>query len=340
MRGEASSDVLKIWLYAAASAFLGAWSTPFFYNAGKALADVAATKETNGPLDALANICRDAAFPAFFTASLVIAAILLFFPFMSWLRTGRAGEDGEKAWKFRLPEGARGQMSGQRLRANPHGMRQLVLGFILAIILFFFIGGVLMLAGGFQWRAPQERWVAILLRATFVAFGLAVLQEVLFRGIAMGVFLRAMRPAMALGMSAVFFALVHFLHPPAGLNVPDPDASGTGFTMLKQLASQFGEPRAVFGAFAPMLALGGTLAYARWRTASLCLPIGLHAGWLFVNSILGSITISSSHPKSVMWVISGPSTGGGLVPLLGILITGFLANQWLTRGDDDASEPA
>jgi hypothetical protein len=38
MRDEALSDVLKVWLYAAAVVLLGAWMSPLLYNAGKALA--------------------------------------------------------------------------------------------------------------------------------------------------------------------------------------------------------------------------------------------------------------------------------------------------------------
>ena len=146
----------------------------------------------------------------------------------------------------------------------------------------------------------------------------------------MGIFLRAMRPAAALGLSAVLFALVHFLNPPPGLNVADPDAAGVGFELLRKIASQFSEPRVVFGIFSPLLALGFVLAYARWRTASLWLPIGLHAGWIFVNGLLGSVTLAASRPDSIMWVISGVSLSQGLVPLAGIVIAGVLANYLTT----------
>ncbi len=75
---KASGDVLKLWLYAAASVLLGAWFAPLLYNAGKALAEVSSVKATNGPLQWLAGICRAAEFPAFFEASLLVAAAILF----------------------------------------------------------------------------------------------------------------------------------------------------------------------------------------------------------------------------------------------------------------------
>ena len=95
----------------------------------------------------------------------------------------------------------------------------------------------------------------------------------------------------------------------------------------------------MLGTFAPLLALGGVLAYARWRTASLCLPIGLHAGWIFTNMILGGVTMAASRPDSILWVISGASPTQGLVPLAGILIAGVLSS-YLTTPADDTDTPA
>ena len=312
MRSEASSQVFKVWLYAAGSVLLGTWTAPLLYNAGKALAEICATKQTNGPLEWLAGICQRTDFPGFFAASLVMCAVVLFLPFMQWLHGGRAAALANP-WSFRLPENTKARTAGQCLAKNPRGLRQSVTGFLLVTALFLMIAGV----GIFEWKFPAESVVKFVLRAFATALGLAILQEILFRGIAMGIFLRAMRPAAALGMSAVLFAFVHFLNPLPGLHVADPDAAGTGFELLRKIAGQFSEPRIVLGTFTPLLALGGVLAYARWRTASLCLPMGLHAGWIFTNMILGGAALSQ-----------------GLVPLAGILTAGVLANYLITPADD------
>ena len=52
--GAPQRDVLKTWLGAAGVACLGAWLAPRLFNAGKALADVAGGRVTNGWLDRLA----------------------------------------------------------------------------------------------------------------------------------------------------------------------------------------------------------------------------------------------------------------------------------------------
>ncbi len=338
MRDEALSDVLKVWLYAVAFALLGAWISPLLYNAGKALAEVGAAKQTNGPLDWLASQCRVMDFPAFFEWAMVLSAVVLFVPFIGWLHGGKAGEGG-KVGSLRLPEGARRLMTGQRLWKNPRGPMQAVSGFLAVALLFLMIAGMLVTAGVFEWKSPGEPMAGILLRVVTLAVVMAVVQEFLFRGIALGIFLRAMRPSWALGLSALFFALVHFLYPTPGLSVQDPDAAGVGFEMLRKIAAQFFEFRVVLGTLVPLIGLGAMLAYARWETASLWLSSGLHAGWIFINGILAYLTWPVSHPDTLAWVISGDTLREGLAPLAGILMAGGLVIR-LTTTPHAPEDPA
>lgn len=324
MRNEAASDALKVWLYAGASVVLGAWISPLLYNAGKALAEVSSVKVTNDPLEWLAGICRGADFPQFFTTSLLIAGLILLLPFIEWLRGGR-GNGSWRSGSLRLPDRSQGGVTGQRLRPNPQGLRQAVTGFLLVSTLFLLLAGALIPAGVLTWKTPGDALPKVVLRGLGVAAISAVIQEVLFYGVAMGIFLRAMRPSAAVAMAAIFFALVHFFNPPTGLNVADPDASGIGFELLGKITTRFSEPPAILGTLAPLLALGGVLAYARWRTASLWLPLGLHAGWIFVSSLLASVTMTAGHQGSI-----GTSVGQGVVSLVGILLAGILASHILT----------
>lgn len=324
-------DVLKVWLYAAASVALGAWLAPLLYNAGMALVEVSSGKQTNGFLEWLAGVCRAAEFPGIFGFSLVLAGGILFLPAIGWLGGGRM-EVRPATRELRLPQGARTKETGQRLLPNPRGLRQGAVGFLLVTLLFLLSAGVLIFAGVLAWKNPGQQAWGLLLRGLLVALALAVFQEFLFRGIALGIFLRAMRPAAALGLSAVLFAFVHFLNPPPGLNVADPDAAGVGFELLGKIMAQFSEPRGVFGIFSPLLALGFVLAYARWRTASLFLPIGLHAGWIFVNGLLEKVTQAAASPDSFTGLIAG------VVPLAGIVVAGVLANFLTT--DPDVADPS
>jgi len=289
VRNEPLSDVLKVWLYAAASVLLGAWMSPLLYNAGKALAEVSEHKATNGPLEWLANRCRAADFAGFFEVAILFVAAVLFFPWLEWLAR-----------------------RGQRLRKNPQAVWHFGAGILLAAGLLLSMAVAVAPAGFLTTRPDGLRLVT---RSLMAALVMATVMEVFFRGIVLAVFLRAMRPVAALVMSAVLFALALSMMPPAGVDVADPEAARPGFEMLRLLVARFAQPGAVLENFLPLLVLGGVLAYARWRTTSLWLPVGLHAGWWFAKNLLERISPEASHG----WLLHG------VVPTAAILIAGLLA---------------
>ncbi|MDP3851932.1 MAG: CPBP family intramembrane metalloprotease [Luteolibacter sp.] len=331
MRNDARSDVWKVWLYAAAAVWLGAWMTPLLYNAGKALAEVSQSKTTNGPLEWLAGVCRMADFPWFYKVGLALAALVLFFPWMEWIHARRGTPaEGTGPWRLRLPDGARMERRGQWLVKNPQGLWHGCAGFLLAAGLLLSMGVALVPAGFFTMRQPDTGMLELALKSLAAACAMALGMEVFFRGIVMGIFLRAMRPAAALGMSAAFFALVLAVIPRPGIHLADAEAGRAGFELLRVMASRFADWRSVLGFFAPLLALGVVLAYARWRTASLWLPVGLHAGWWFAKNLLAGVSMAAAGSD-----VSGNLLQHGLIPLFAILIAGVLAH-YLTATQDDA----
>lgn len=324
MRNDARGDVLKVWLYAMASVFLGAWVSPLLYNAGKALADVSANKTMNGLLQWLAGLCRAADFKGYFGAAILLAAMVLFLPWMEWIHARRGpAPDGTGPWLLRLPDGARMTSRGQPLRRNLRGLWDCCAGFMLVAGLLLSLGVALVPAGYFTMRVPGTGMAPVVTRAVLGSLGVAMVMEVFFRGVVMGIFLRAMRPAAALCMSAAFFALALSVVP-HGLNVAGPDAGQTGFDLLGLSARRFADWRSICGDFAPLLALGAVLAYARWRTASLWLPIGLHTGWLAAKAILASLSQARGAGEVVL---SGALLQQGLIPLAAIVLAGFLAHH-------------
>ena len=318
-------DVLKVWIYALMSLFLGAWAAPGFYNAGKALAEVSMTKRTNAPLEWLAARCQAAEFSAFFQLSWAVAAAALFLPFIHSLRGGQPSR-GTNAWQFRLPSGARSRAFGQPLRNHPHRASDALRGFFGVTGLLGVVAGVLTLAGIFEVSPLPESSAMMIFKFFIGAVAFAVISEFLFRGVAMGIFLRAMTPPAAIAMSAVFSAMVLFFAAPHGLNVVDLDASGNGFELLRKTAGKFSDFRWVMGFLTPLVALGVVLGYARWRSASLFLPIGISIGWNFFNAVFDACTVSASHAESVVWILLGSSLKQGPLPLLVILISGIFVS--------------
>lgn len=287
-------DVLKVWGYAIASVFLGAWVAPWLYNIGKTLAEVTSGKQTNGLIEWVAGFCRQADFPQFFVISLCLMAAVLGILWAVLMRVGRGGGGLNGPWQIRSASVLGPLYHDQALVRNPEAWRHVLLGLGMGGVM-----GVLWLVFGNMWLGGAVRFVPVSLRSLMgfwiFAMGLGVLQEIFFRGVVLGIFLRAMRPVLALGLASVLFALVHLLIPAAGVDVVDPEASAVGFEMLGLLGSHVFQVKVILGSVVPLLALGGVLAFARWRTASLWLPIGLHVGWSFAMQMEACFTVRVAH---------------------------------------------
>ena len=254
---------------------------------------------------------------------------------MEWIHAKRdpSAGSGVGPWRVRLPYGARSGGRGQRLAKNAQGVWQCCAGFLVVAGLLLSMGVALVPAGFFTMKVPADGLGALTIRTGWVALALAVVMEVFFRGIIMGIFLRAMRPAAALAMSAAFFALVLSMIPQAGLTVADPEAAWIGFEMLGRVVASFADWRNIAGGFIPLMALGVVLAYARWRTGSLWMPIGLHTGWLFANGTLASLTEPGADPRIPM--SAGELLQQGVVPIVAILLAGLLAHYLTANPEQD-----
>jgi membrane protease YdiL (CAAX protease family) len=279
----------------------------------------------------LARHCRVAEFPEFYLISLVAAALVLFLPWLEWL-SGRRGAVGRGPWRLRVPAGSCAY--GQVLEVNPRGLWHGCAGFLIAAGLLLSMGVALVPAGFTTLRQPPDGLMSLAMRVLVPALAAAALMEVFFRGVAMGIFLRAMRPSAALGMSAAFFALVLAVVPPAGLDVADPEAPGIGFELLRKTLARFADGSVVAAELLPVLALGCVLAYARWRSASLWLPVGLHTGWLFAKRMLAELypaggPADADHSLRLMQQ--------GLLPLTAILLAGVLAHYFTAEERHESS---
>ncbi|MBK1825725.1 CPBP family intramembrane glutamic endopeptidase [Haloferula rosea] len=349
------SDVFKILVYVAASLVLAAAMAPWIYNLGMGVAEITEGKDTNGFLSWIGDAARrsETNFPRFFDRSLLLSALLLLGPVVAWLRVGRDGRRfRDTPWSLRLPETVVSD-AGQPLRSNPNGWPQWIVGFLLAGGLLLVSGWVMVKAGFFMWRDAAEsvhgvpnpwlediRWGSAVRKALPSALIVSLIEEVLFRGILLGIFLRAMKPVAAIVSLSFLFAFVHFLEPPMGAKVPDPEALDAGFVFLGQILARFAEPFSMIGRFAMLVTLSVVLSVARWRTASLWLPIGLHAGWVFCYQVFKSATWPvSGLPKLAEWLVGG-SLMEGLLPLAVVVMTGVLVAMMTRARTDDPLENA
>ena len=322
MRNEATRDVLKTWLYAAASVLAGALAFPWIYNGCMALAEVTANRQTIGAMEKLGGVFGGWPHASFFSLSLILSACALFLPFAAWLRLGGHPNAARSApWSVRLPPGTVISGLGQPLAKNPAGPAHWIAGVLLAAGVLLLMGYALSKTGAFVLAKHPSPPTATLAWLAFLTIALPLLLEILFRGIAMGVFLRAMRPAAAILLTALLSSLLYFFFlPPARLSVADPEALSAGLSLLGRLAARLAGPVPFFTEFAPLLAAAFLFTYARWRTASLWLPAGLHTGWMLANGLFPHFATAVPHKDPIARLLAGDLLRHGLLSLIGIII--------------------
>ncbi len=173
--------------------------------------------------------------------------------------------------------------------------RKLALGWLLGL------GGVLLLmavelGGGIAtFRFPAEWPLGVILGAIAAAMGYAVSEELLFRGLFLRTLLLDHPPLRAMAISSVIFAALHFLRP--NLSWAD------------------------LVPFVGLVVSGWVLAYAAWKSGTLWLPIGIHAGWVFFISLSDQLHLWEYAPQ-LLWLSGGRGPSSGVLGVL--LLVGLL----------------
>lgn len=291
--------VVKIVLYFLAVVVLGAVLAPVLYWMVHALEPWALANgflrwepvgnqvEARGPFTFL-----EADFQKYFNRAMLLSALLLLWPALRWMGLGRAD---------------------LRLRPDARWGSHLLFGLAVG-------GGVVALMAaayvmlGYYHLKPAPPWRE-LPRIAFSAAVVAALEEWLFRGMIFGLFAKAMKPVPALFWTTLVFATLHFLKPDQDVHIEHVDWS-SGFELLPYVFHQFAEPAMLLAGLTTLFTLGWLLGYARLRTGSLWMGIGIHAGVVFVK--MGFSKLTKRDGVLLPWV--GPELQIGLVPVVLLLI--------------------
>ena len=282
-------DAARLLGYFVATILFGAVFAPILFQAAQWLAG-------HGILRTLATFD----FEAFFHRALLLGALLFLWPLLHGLR-------------IKSPRDL-------ALERNPRWARDLTIGFLVSAVPVVCCGAVLVALGNYTMR-PSIAWNA-LAAAALAAVVVPFIEEGLFRGLFLGVLLRACRAWVAVWLSAGIFSIVHFL------KAPDQTTTSVGWTSgfisLAHSLDQFADPMLVLAGFTTLLLIGAILAHARLQTRSLWLPIGLHAGWILANAAFNKI----AHREVVSLPWLGKSLLIGLVPLGVCAISWVLLLGW------------
>ena len=239
----------------------------------------------------------------FFHRGLLIAALVLLWPTARWLR---------------IPN-----LRALGLESNPRRWQDAGVGFAASFLMMIALAAVLFSLGVVRMRSHPE-WLAlgnIAVSAVTVSF----LEEWLFRGAILGLLNRAMSARGALLATSALFSILHFLK-------PDTQASFqtvtwlSGFALIPGAFAQFQDPWLVLGGFTTLFCVGWILGWARLKTRSLALAIGLHIGWVF--GIMSFSKVTKRLLKDTLpWL--GENLLVGLGSIFVVLITGVLVAAWI-----------
>ena len=283
-------DAARLLAYLTATVLFGALAAPLLYWAAQALA-------ARGVLPALAEFD----FESFFHRALLVGALLFLWPFLRLL-------------------GIKGRRD-LGLAPNARWLRDLGLGFLISTLPVFACEVLLIQTGVYSLK-PTPDWTATA-QIIPTAIVVPILEEMLFRGLFLGVLLRGLQPWPANLLSAGIFSIVHFLKGPEGTT--DSVQWHSGFVSLAHSFDQFREPSLVLAGFTTLFVIGVILAHGRFRTRSLWLPIGLHAGWILSSMSFGKL--ARRELVALPWI--GKSLLVGLLPLSVCLVSWLLLRLWL-----------
>lgn len=290
-------EIGKILLYLVAVVFFGALLAPLLFWGAHALASGTGSAR-------LATFFAETDFQRFFNRAVLISAIALLWPLVRALRIRNFGEDLGLA---------------RDARRWPHFFS----GFGIAIFTVVMLGVWLIAADVYNFK-PHIPWGKIAL-LPLTAFTVALIEEALFRGALQGVVRRTTTDGAALVFVAALFAVVHFLKPPENAVAPHEVSWWSGFALVPQAFWQWGEPRLLLGGFSTIFLVGLILGFARCRTRSLWMPVGLHAGWIFSKMGFSKMTKRAAED----WPWFGKDILVGVGPVLALLITWGIVWLWL-----------
>jgi len=197
-------------------------------------------------------------------------------------------------------------------------------GLLIGLVSLALVATIALLVGVRTLRIDHSatEFVAFVGKAVSAAVVVALLEELLFRGVLFSAIRKAHGWIVALILSSSLFALLHFFE----RKVPETQTIEwfSGFVTLAQMLRGFVDLNQLVPGFVNLFVVGALLAFAYQRTGSLSFSIGLHAGWIFWVKSYSFLTRPLSREVSWFWgtgkLINGWLAFLVLIALFGILL--------------------
>jgi membrane protease YdiL (CAAX protease family) len=242
-------------------------------------------------------------FETYFHRALLISALMLLWPLLRALQV--------RGWR------------DLGLEKNQRKTQDVLAGFLIAAIPLLCCGAALILLQIYSLR-PAILW-GKLGTVVFASAFVPLIEELLFRGLILGVLLRSNSRFAAMVLTSALFAVLHFLKAP-DQTTPAGDVNwASGFVSIANSFWQFRDPMLLAAGFTTLFVIAWILADARLKTRSLWLPIGLHAGWIFANGAFSR----AAHREHLALPWIGKNLMVGIAPLIVAVASWALMNGWL-----------
>jgi hypothetical protein len=175
-----------------------------------------------------------------------------------------------------------------------------------------------------------DKLAAQLASAAATAVIVALLEELLFRGAIFGSLRRVFDWRLALLLSSMIYAIVHFLQ--------KAEISGavtwlSGLELMPKMLGGFADLQLVIPGFFNLTLAGILLGLAYQRTGNLYFSIGLHAGWIFWLKFYGAIT--APVPAASQWFWGTQKLIDGWLALIVLAFALLALNRWLPSKPKD-----
>lgn len=288
-------------LWVMASLVGAAILTPYLYDAGKAFAESAKTADYPRIIESVAGSAERAKSDRYFSRCLLLSAILLLPVLIRRVRSISPNPFCEKS-------------SLRRLNFS-QSLLHLSSGILVGAMSLGILATVLNLSGISYFEEESTPLKKLFTKAFLPAVGAGVIEEIIFRGLLLGLWLRACSLWNAWVGRSLVFAVMHFLKPPDGLEIPNPGAWYCGFEILLATLYHFISPLFFLTEFLTLVLFGFLLAYCRTKTFSLWLPIGLHVGYVFALKAFSITQDVDSGSRWIPWLI-GTDLKTGILPLI------------------------
>jgi membrane protease YdiL (CAAX protease family) len=130
--------------------------------------------------------------------------------------------------------------------------------------------------------------------------------------------------------SSLIYASVHFFQKPAP---PEGMTWWRGLESLGAMLAGWADPGLMLPGLLVLFMAGWILALCYQRTGSLCLSIGIHAGWVFWLRFFGMATHRDPGGTTAFWGTSRLYDGWLSCIMMATVLAGILV--WLPKPDDD-----